>query len=73
MRYPATLLLLLLLFPAQRGEAQDTMRIGRYYVVAPQVGLLQWNALPGTSSYSLYRHFHDQTGYTLCATVADTQ
>ena len=73
MRHPATLLLLLFLLAVTRGEAQDTLRMERYYVASHQVGYLQWNALRGATAYSLYRHMPGQQGYTLCAVVADTQ
>lgn len=45
----------------------------RYYVAGHQVGYLQWNALPGTTQYTLYRHLPNETGYRACAVVADTQ
>ena len=73
MRHTATLLLLLTLLAPSRMTAQDSLRIARYYVASHQVGLLQWNALPGATDYSLYRQMPGQQGYSLRAVVTDTQ
>ena len=68
-----SLLILFLLFLPATGGAQDSLRFSIYYVPSHQVGFLQWNALPGEVSYSLYRHLPGENGYALCATLSDTQ
>ena len=71
-RVGEVVLLLLLLFPVFETWAQDSLRITLYYVPSHQVGYLEWNALSGDVTYSLYRHLPGESEYGLCATLADT-
>lgn len=67
-----TVLLLLVFFCCFRAEAQTQMRFTRFVAVSHNVGDLRWIHFPEATSYSLYRHFPGQEGFSLIASIADT-
>lgn len=51
---------------------EGMLRFDRAAVVSHCVGELRWNALPEAEGYRLYRHFPDEEGYGMIATLEDT-
>lgn len=71
-RHAWVLLLVCVVLLPVRSRSQ-TFQFLRFVAVSHNVGHLQWSSYPNAQSYSLYRHYPAQQGFSLVASVADTQ
>ena len=64
------LVALLLVLPM--CAAAQTIRFSRYAAVSGSVGELRWFSVPGADRYAVYRHYPNQEGFSLVASIPDT-
>lgn len=62
----------LLLLLCSQASAQS-LQFTRFVALSHNVGQLQWSACPDATAYALYRHYPAQQGFSLVATINDTQ